>query len=97
MRDVALEVPLCPLPIGRRGERNDSNEAWVQQSRHPLAKTALAGCIPTLEQDNHPQTAMPDPLLELEQVYLEAAKLFVIVLSRKDAPTRGSFAFFLVP
>jgi hypothetical protein len=39
---------------------------------------------------------MPHPLLELKQVHLETPKLFVVVLSRKDALSRRSPAVFLV-
>ena len=37
------------------------------------------------------QSAVPDPLLELDQIYLKAAKLFVIVLPRKDGLSLRSF------
>ena len=96
MRDVALEVPLRPLPFGRGREGDDSNEAGVEQSRHPLDEAALAGGIPAFEQHYHPKAAVPDPLLELEQLHLEAAELLVIVLSVKNALVRAPLSVLLV-
>src|SRR5437667_6333823 len=92
MCDVPLEVPLRPLPLGRCGTGSDPNVAGVQQSGHPLDHAALAGGIPTFEQNDHAQAAMSDPLLELDQLHLEAAKLLVILLSRKDGLSLRSLA-----
>ena len=49
LRDVALEVPLAALALGRRRERDDAGNARVQILGDPLDGAALAGRVPSFE------------------------------------------------
>ena len=50
--DVALEVPLAALALGRRGQRGDARDARVQVLGDPLDRAALAGGVAALEHDH---------------------------------------------
>ena len=63
MRDVALEVPLRALALGRRAERDGPHDAWVGLLGDPLDRAALAGRVAALEDDDDAQPAVDDPAL----------------------------------
>ena len=77
--DVALEVPLRALSFGRGRQGHDSYIAWVEERGHALDDASFAGGVATFEEDDHAEASVADPLLELEQLDLEAAELFFVV------------------
>ena len=75
MRDVALEVPLAALALGRRGQRHGAADARVETLRDPLDRPALARRVPPLEDDDQLELLGDDPVLELDELALQAQKL----------------------
>src|SRR6202142_3599505 len=73
--DVALEIPLSPLALGGRREGHDAREAGIQGLHDPLDRAALAGRVPTLEDDHDLEAARLDPLLPLDQLDVQASEL----------------------
>ena len=71
--DVALEVPLRPLALGRRGQRDDAAEARVERVDDALDRPALAGGVAALEDDDEPVAALADPVEHLHELELELA------------------------
>ena len=68
MGDVALEVPLAALALGRRRQRGDAGDARVEVLRHALDRAPLAGGIAPLEDHDQPCALGPHPLLDLDQL-----------------------------
>src|ERR1700694_3447714 len=98
MPDVPLEVPLRPLTFGRGGQCDDPDEAWVEQRRHPLDDTSLAGSVAAFEKDDHAEAAVPDPLFELEHLDLLSPELLLVVLlpkRRRALRSAGRFLLFV--
>jgi hypothetical protein len=81
--DVALEIPLRPLFLCRRRERDHPAIAWVEQRHDPLDDAALAGGVAAFEEDYDAQVSIPDPLLELDELDLKAPQLLVVLLARE--------------
>src|SRR5260370_14801675 len=81
--DVTLEIPLRPLFLGRRRERDHPAIAWVEQRHDPFDDTAFAGRIAAFEEDHDAQVSIPDPLLELDELDLEASELPLVLLARE--------------
>ena len=54
MLDVALEVPLGPLPLGGRRQRDDPGDPGIQVLGDPLDRAALAGGVAALEDHHEP-------------------------------------------
>ena len=79
MGHVALEVPLALLALSRRGQGGDAADARVESFRDALDGAALAGGIAAFKEHHDTQAFMADPLLELDQLDLEAGKLAVVV------------------
>ena len=50
--NVALEVPLSTLDLGRFLQRDHARAARIEVLHEPLDRTALAGGVPSLEQDH---------------------------------------------
>jgi hypothetical protein len=65
--DVALEVPLGALAVGRLLERDDACPARVEVFHESFDGAALACRVPPLEHDDVPQTVGLTPLLQLQQ------------------------------
>ena len=75
MRHVALEVPLRPLAVVRRGQRHHAADARIQPLRDALDRAALAGRVAALEQDHDLLARGDDPVLQLDQLGLQAEQL----------------------
>ena len=80
--DVALEVPLRPLPLGRRGQGDDAGDAGVQVLRDALDRPALAGRVAALEDDDDALPRRAHPLLELDELALEPQQLGLVAGAR---------------
>ena len=59
--DVALEVPLRPLPLGGRRQGDDPGHARVEVLRDPFDRGALARGIPSLEDRRRSGRRWPAP------------------------------------
>ena len=64
VRQVALDVHLALLALGRRRQRDDAEDAGLTRSVIALDDAALAGAIATLEHDADLEPPRDDPLLE---------------------------------
>jgi len=71
MLEVALEVPLTLLRVGRLLERDDPCLPWVQMLHEPLDRPALAGGVAALIEDQRARAGGTDPFLQLEKLDLE--------------------------
>jgi hypothetical protein len=82
--DVALEVPLPALPLGRRAERDHPADARVEALGDAFDDAALAGRVATLEDDHDLEAVEAHPLLQLDQLELQMGKFFdvVVILGR---------------
>ncbi len=80
--DVALEVPLAALALGRRGQSDDPRHARVEVLGDPLDHAALACGVAALEDDDEPLALRPHPLLQLHELRLEALELALVELAR---------------
>ena len=78
MLDVALEVPLGALALGRGGERHHLAAARIEPLGHPLDGAALAGGIAALEQHDHLELLVDHPVLQLDELLLEPQQLLEI-------------------
>ena len=82
MCDVALEVPLAALALGRRRQGDDASRPWVQILADTLDRTALTRGIAALEDDEEALASRPHPLLHLHELGLEALQLGLVDLAR---------------
>ena len=73
--DVALDVHLGPLALGRGGQGDDLEHARADALGDPLDRAALAGGVAALEHDAHPRTRRLDPLLHRDELAMELAHL----------------------
>jgi hypothetical protein len=73
--DVALEVPLGLLALGRRRQRHDPADARVRPLGDPLDHTALTGGITAFEDHNDLQPVGLDVLLHDHELALELPQL----------------------
>ena len=78
MRDVALEVPLGALALGGHGQRDHTGDARVEVLGDALDRSALAGRITPLEDDDDAGSSGPDPLLHLDQLRLQPQQLGLV-------------------
>ena len=78
--DVALEVPLAALSLGRLAERHRAHHARVGSFGDPLDHATLAGGVAPLEEHRNPQASVDDPLLQPHQLLLKAGKLLLVLL-----------------
>jgi hypothetical protein len=67
VRDIALEIPLGLLALGRRSQGDDPADAGVQALGNPLDDATLAGGVSPLEDHDDLEALVPDPFLELDQ------------------------------
>jgi hypothetical protein len=79
MRDVALEVPLGALALGRLGQRDDTRHARVEVHGHAPDGAALAGPVPSLEDHDQAGAAVLHPALALRQLDLQAVELGLVI------------------
>src|SRR5262249_48077430 len=71
-------VPLRSLALIRRWERDHPANARIQPLRDTLDDAPLAGRVPPFEQDHHLQLLVDDPVLQLDELALEAEELLEI-------------------
>ena len=76
--DVALEVPLRLLALGRARQRDDAGDARVEVLGDALDRAALAGGVATFEDDHDAAARDPHPLLHLHELGLEAQQLGLV-------------------
>ena len=75
MRDIALSVHLRLFSLGRRGQRNHPENARAYSLGHRLDCAALTGAIAPFEEDAHLQALVHHPLLELDELDMQACEL----------------------
>src|SRR5205814_10187079 len=54
--------------------------ARVEEGRDPLDAPTLSRRVPSFEDDHDAQALVADPLLQLDQLHLEPAQLFLVAL-----------------
>ena len=94
--DVALEVPLRLLALGRRGKRDDAADARVRPLGDALDHAALAGGVTPLEDHDDLQPVGLDVLLHDHELALEPSQLLVELLARQLAGARLGLRFAAV-
>jgi hypothetical protein len=103
VRHVALEIPLRALAVVGRGQRRHAAHARVQALGDALDHAALAGLHRALEEDHHLVAGGHHPVLQLDQLALQAKQLAEIVapvlavqreVGRGVARQRGDRAVF---
>ena len=72
MRQIALDVHLRLLALGRRGQRDDAEDARADALGDRLDRAALAGAVAPLEDDADLQALVHDPFLQLDQLDMQA-------------------------
>src|SRR5436190_16386340 len=80
MGDVALEVPLRLLAIGRRPQGHHPRAARVQRRTDALDGPSFSRRIPSFEDDNELLPRLPDPVLHLDQLEVQFRELLVVDL-----------------
>src|SRR6516164_623401 len=90
MRDISLEVPLCPFALAWRGQRDDTTNPRIETLRDALDDAALASCVASFENDNNLQLLVDDPVLQLDQLPLQAKQFLEI-----KTPIDSLFSFML--
>src|SRR6516164_5323246 len=78
MRDIALEVPLRALALVGCGKGGDAADPGIEALGDALDHAALAGGVAALEEDDHLELVVLDPILELDQFALQAEQLLEI-------------------
>ena len=88
VRHIALEIPLRLLALGGCCERHDAADPRIEPQGDALDDAALAGRVAPLEDDDHFQALVLDPLLELHEFFLEPRELGLVDLLGQF-PARG--------
>ena len=101
VRRVALEVPLGLFALGGRAEGDHAANAGVQGFGDALDGAALAGSVAALKERDDAQPLMLDPLLQLGELDLETAELFLVLavfadLERGLGSAVGVFLFVML-
>ena len=78
--DVALEIPLSALGVGRLGQRDDPCPARIEIFGETLNGATLAGGVAALEEHDDTLSDFLDPGLHLDQLDLEQFNLLEIIL-----------------
>ena len=93
VRDVALDVHLRLLALGRRGERDDAEDARADALGDPLDRAALARRVAPFEDDADLRPGRLDPLLEGDELAVQALQLLLVALrpSFPGAPSSAPF------
>ena len=81
MFDIALEVPLAALTLGRFLQSDDPGATGIEVFHETFDRTALAGSIASFEQDHDPLAGFPDPALYLQQFDLQFRLVLFIGLA----------------
>jgi hypothetical protein len=72
MRHIALEVPLRALAVIGCGQRHHATNPRIELLTDALDRAALAGGIPSFEQDQDLLPRGDHPILQLHELRLEA-------------------------
>jgi hypothetical protein len=88
VRDVALQVPLGLLALGRLVQGHHVRAARVQVLGEPLDRAALARRVTALEQDDQPALLRPDRTLQLQHLDLQRALLLLVGAAAQLLPVR---------
>ncbi|MNT10118.1 hypothetical protein D3C72_1449330 [compost metagenome] len=83
VRHVALEVPLRAFAVVGRGQRGHAGHARVQALGDALDDTALARRVAAFEKDDHLLLAVLHPVLQLDQLALQAKEFLEVGLARR--------------
>ena len=78
VRDVALEVPLGALTLGGHRKRDHARDTRVEVLGDAFDRSALAGRVAALEDDDDAGSGSPDPLLHLDQLRLQPQQLGLV-------------------
>ena len=81
--DVALEVPLRALALGRRAERDDPREARVQRLHDALDRAALAGRVTAFEEAHDPFAGLARPGLQLDELQVQLREPLLVLRARQ--------------
>ena len=71
MLDIALEIPLPTLVLGRFLKSDRARRTWVQVLHEAFDRAALAGGIAALTDDDNALACQLDPVLYFEEFYLQ--------------------------
>ena len=85
--DIALEIPLRALAVVGRGQGGHAAHARVQALGDALDHAALAGRIAALEEDDHLFPVVLHPVLQLDQLALQAQQLAEVGLAAHGVGT----------
>ena len=80
VRDIALGVHLRLFPLGWRGECHHSENARAHTLGHSLDRAALACSVAPFEDDADLQARVHPPLLELDELDMQAGELPLVLL-----------------
>ena len=80
MRHIALEIPTCFFPFGRRAECDDAADSRIQAFSDSLDDAPFSGRIAPFENHDDFQSLVLDPFLQLDQLDLQPGQLFFVVL-----------------
>jgi hypothetical protein len=80
MRNVALGVHLRLLALGRRRKRYHAENARAHPLGHGFDRAALAGSVAPFEKDAELQALVHHPLLEFDELDMQAREFPLIFL-----------------
>src|SRR5580704_3004920 len=80
MWNVSLGVHLRLFALGRRGKRDHPENARANPLGHGFDRAALAGAVAPLEEDADLEALVHDPLLELDELDMQARKFALVFL-----------------
>ena len=78
---VALHVHLRLLALGRRGQRDDAEDARAHPLGDRLDRPALAGAVAPFEDDADLEPLVLDPFLQLHELDVQLLELAVVLLA----------------
>ena len=87
VRQIALDVHLALLALGRRGQRDDAEHARAHALGDRLDGPALAGAVAALEHDADLEPLVLDPLLQLDQLDVQLGQLLRRTSSASACPS----------
>jgi hypothetical protein len=76
--NIALEISLRPFTLGWSGQRSNPADARIEALGDPLDDASLAGGIASFENDHELELMAQNPVLQLDQLALEAEQLLEI-------------------
>ena len=81
MRDVAREIPLTALTLAGCGQGRHAAHPGIQALGDAFDRTALAGSISSFKDHHDFELLVDDPVLQFDQLALEAKKLLEVALA----------------